>query len=217
MKQQIQSAVKTSYLKYGLKAESTEKLVAIIEARLTAMGTIEPDKLQDAINEAIKLFEPSVALIQSEVESRIAKPRLPEPPTPPTPAPPTPTGDLPEWAKTVLQEVTDLKAKDALASKKAANALLLTDAAKLAKGKGAVNEKLLALASRLIAVDEGATTEQIADKLLLEYNNVSSAAPGEGAVPNMPSRQLSDAEVETARTAAVKKSAEAFQKKAENI
>ena len=213
MKQQIQSAVKTSYLKYGLKAESTEKLVAIIEARLTAMGTIEPDKLQDAINEAVKLYEPTVALIQSEVESRIAKPRQPEPPTPPTPAPPT----LPDDSSELLKRLAALEAKDALAQKKATSDALLSEAAKLAKGKGAANEKLLAKALKLVTVDEGVTAEQISEKLLLEYNDFQSAVVGEGAMPSMPSRQLSDAEVETARTAAVKKSAEAFQKKAENI
>ena len=117
----------------------------------------------------------------------------------------------------LLKRLAALEAKDALASKKALSDALLSDAAKLAKGKGATNEKLLTKALKLITVAEGVTAEQIAEKLLLEYNDFQVAVVGEGAIPGIPSKQLSDAEVETARAAAVKKSAEAFQKKAENI
>lgn len=119
----------------------------------------------------------------------------------------------PDGSSELLKRLAALEAKDALASKKAASDALLSEAAKLAKGKGAANEKLLAKALKLVTVDEGVTAEQIADKLLLEYNDFQSVVVGEGAMPSMPSRQLSDAEVETARAAAVKKSAEAFQKK----
>ena len=117
----------------------------------------------------------------------------------------------------LLKRLAALEAKDALASKKALSDALLSDAAKLAKGKGATNEKLLTKALKLITVTEGVTAEQIAEKLLLEYNDFQVAVVGEGAIPGIPSKQLSDAEVETARAAAVKKSAEAFQKKADNI
>ena len=124
---------------------------------------------------------------------------------------------IPDSLKPIMDKIAALEAKDALAQKKAANDALLSEAAKLAKGKGAANEKLLTKALKLVTVDEGVTAEQIADKLLLEYNDFQSAVIGEGSVPNIPSRQLTDAEVETARAAAVKKSAEAFAKKAENI
>jgi len=117
----------------------------------------------------------------------------------------------------LLKRLAALEAKDALASKKALSDALLSDAAKLAKGKGATNEKLLTKALKLITVTEGVTAEQIAEKLLLEYNDFQVAVVGEGAIPGIPSKQLSDAEVEIARAAAVKKSAEAFQKKADNI
>jgi len=213
MKQQITQAIKTGFLKYGLKNESIEKLVSIIEAQLAAKGTIEPENLQAAINEAVVSTEPFVALIQSEVDSRAKKPIIPIP----TPAPELPTpADNPENSE-LLKRLATLEAKDALASKKAATDLLLSDAARLAKGKGAENEKLLSKALKLITVEEGVTAEQISEKLLSEYNDFQSAVSGNGAIPQMPSKTLSNAEIESARSAAVKKSAEAFQKKADNI
>jgi hypothetical protein len=123
----------------------------------------------------------------------------------------------PDPLKPILDKIAALEAKDALAQKRVANDLLLSEATRVAKGKGAANEKLLAKALKLITVEDGVTADQIADKLLLEYNDFQSAVVGEGAMPSLPSRQLSDAEVKTARAAAVKKSAEAFAKKADNI
>lgn len=131
--------------------------------------------------------------------------------------PPKPDLTIPDSLKPIMDKIAALEAKDALAQKKAASDALLSEAAKLAKGKGAANEKLLAKALKLVTVDEGVTADQIADKLLLEYNDFQSAVVGEGSVPSIPSKQLTDAEVETARAAAVKKSAEAFQKKVDNI
>lgn len=132
--------------------------------------------------------------------------------------PPKPTDTIiTDQLKPIMDKLAALEAKEQQASKIAATDALLSKAAKLAKGKGAANEKLLTKALKLVTVDEGVTAEQIADKLLLEYNDFQSAISGEGAIPSIPSRQLSDAEVETARAAAVKKSAEAFAKKADNI
>ena len=120
--------------------------------------------------------------------------------------------EVPSYLKPFLAKLEAIEAKEALAAKANANKALLESASALAKSKGAGNDKLLTKALKLITVEEGVTAEQLADKLLSEYNDFQSVLSGEGVVPQFPSRQLSDSEVETKRAAAVAKSASEFKK-----
>jgi len=183
MKDKITQAVKTSYSKYGLKAASVEKMVAIIEAKLTAMGVIEPDKLQDAISEVVKGAEPFVELIQSEVDSRIKKPTdPPAPPTPPAPADDSTTALL----KTLMEKITGLENKDAEHRKMTTKQELITKALEISGKQGATNSTLLKKAIKLIDIQDDMTAEQISGLALSEYNELQSSISKDGAVPIIP-------------------------------
>ena len=184
MKDKITQAVKTSYSKYGLKAASVEKMVTIIEAKLTAMGVIEPDKLQDAISEAIKGAEPFVELIQSEVDSRITKPNPPAPVINPSPAPAE--NETATLLKTLMEKITGLENKDAEHRKATTKQELISNAKKKASESGATNQEMLNDAMRLINIDEGMTDDQASQLAIKEYNRMQSSYSKDGAVPIIP-------------------------------
>lgn len=122
------------------------------------------------------------------------------------------TDEVPSYLKPFLAKLEAIEAKEAITAKANASKALLDSASALAKSKGAGNDKLLTKALKLITVEEGVTAEQLADKLLSEYNDFQSVLSGDGAVPQFSSRQLSDSEVETKRAAVVSKSAAEFKK-----
>jgi len=158
-------------------------MVAIIEAKLTAMGVIEPDKLQDAISEVVKGAEPFVELIQSEVDSRIKKPTdPPAPPTPPAPADDSTTALL----KTLMEKITGLENKDAEHRKMTTKQELITKALEISGKQGATNSTLLKKAIKLIDIQDDMTAEQISGLALSEYNELQSSISKDGAVPIIP-------------------------------
>lgn len=183
MKAEIQSAVKTAYLQYGLKAESIEKIVNTLESRLSAVGTIAPEELQSKINEQIELYRPVLALIQSEVDSR-AKPKT-DPPAPVNPPSP-PSNDEPEWAKALRLKMEKIEQDGELQKKSQTKQTLIDDALRLAKAKGATNESLLKKAIKLASIEDGMTAEQISISALSEYNDLQSSISSDGAVPVIP-------------------------------
>ena len=120
--------------------------------------------------------------------------------------------EVPSYLKPFLAKLEAIEAKEAITAKANASKALLDSASALAKSKGAGNEKLLTKALKFITIEDGATAEQLAEILLSEYNDFQSVLSGDGAVPQFASHQLSDAEVETKRTAAITKSATEFKK-----
>lgn len=120
--------------------------------------------------------------------------------------------EVPTYLKPFLAKLEAIEAKEALTAKANASKALLESASALAKGKGAANDKLLAKALKLITVEEGVTKEQLAEKILFEYNDTQAILSGDGAIPSISSHQLSDSEIESKRAAVVTKSAEAFKK-----
>ena len=197
MKEQIKALVKTAYSKFGLKEASLEKLVNIIEQKVNAMGTMEPDKLTEAINGEITAYEPFVGLIQSEVDSRVQKP------TPPKPSNPTPQDqekkkeieqdNVPQWAKDLQKQNEDLMLKLEAADKQKTLDQIKKQALDIAKTKGADNEKLLSKVMRLVDIEDGHTAEQVAEKLVSEYSELYTTT-NDGVVPSFQSNQKLDGE-----------------------
>lgn len=70
-KEQIRQSVKTSFSKYGLKDSSIEKLVNIVESRISKMGTIENE--DEVIKSEVALAEPYIAIIQPEIDAMRSK------------------------------------------------------------------------------------------------------------------------------------------------
>ena len=188
MKEKIRSSVKTAYSKFGLKAESIEKIVNIVEARLTALGTQEAE-MDSALATEILAFEPFVGIIQSEVDSRKVNPPAPAPtpspaPTPnpePTPAPIVP--DEPEWAKKIREKFEAQELKESEAQKKATNDTKIANAKKLLETAGAVNKKVLDVALSKIQITDEMTDEQISATVLPLYNTEYKEFYGDGQMP----------------------------------
>ena len=215
MREEILKAIRTTYLRYGLKADSIEKLANTIEAHIAALGTT-PETLQSVIDSTVKMYEPAVAIIQSEVDSRIAKPK-PAPAPAPAPAP-SPVPPAPEDAVAKLVARLELLEKEReagilAASKKA----LISQATELTSKGGASKKTLLDAAIKLVDIKEGMTAQQIADAALVEYNKFQAELSGDGRPPVIPSKILSDAEIEVARKAAIAKSAEEYKKNVTTI
>lgn len=67
MKEKIRESVKTAFSKYGLKDSSIEKLVNIVENKISAMGTIENE--DEVIKSEVAFAEPYIAIIQPEIDA----------------------------------------------------------------------------------------------------------------------------------------------------
>lgn len=210
MKEQIKALVKTAYSKFGLKEASLEKLVNIIEQKVNAMGTMEPDKLTEAINGEITAYEPFVGLIQSEVDSRVQKPTPPKPsnPTPQDPPKPAEHDEMPQWAKDLQKQNEELKQKLEVADKQKSIEQIKAQAIELAKKEGATNDKLLQKVIRLVSIEDGVTAEQVSKSLITEYNELYTTTT-EGVVPSVPSQpRMSEADLAKKREEAAKTSKE---------
>lgn len=212
MKEQIKALVKTAYSKFGLKEASLEKLVNIIEQKVNAMGTMEPDKLTEAINGEITAYEPFVGLIQSEVDSRVQKPTpAPKPaptPTPQDPPKPAEQDEMPQWAKDLQKQNEELKQKLEVADKQKSIEQIKAQAIELAKKEGATNDKLLQKVIRLVSIEDGVTAEQVSKSLITEYNELYTTTT-EGVVPSVPSQpRMSEADLAKKREEAAKTSKE---------
>lgn len=210
MKEQIKALVKTAYSKFGLKEASLEKLVNIIEQKVNAMGTMEPDKLTEAINGEITAYEPFVGLIQSEVDSRVQKPTPPKPsnPTPQDPPKPAEQDEMPQWAKDLQKQNEELKQKLEVADKQKSIEQIKAQAIELAKKEGATNDKLLQKVIRLVSIEDGVTAEQVSKSLITEYNELYTTTT-EGVVPSVPSQpRMSEADLAKKREEAAKTSKE---------
>ena len=210
MKEQIKALVKTAYSKFGLKEASLEKLVNIIEQKVNAMGTMEPDKLTEAINGEITAYEPFVGLIQSEVDSRVQKPTPPKPsnPTPQDPPKSTEQDEMPQWAKDLQKQNEELTQKLEVADKQKSIEQIKAQAIELAKKEGATNDKLLQKVIRLVSIEDGVTAEQVSKSLITEYNELYTTTT-EGVVPSVPSQsRMSEADLAKKREEAAKTSKE---------
>lgn len=91
--------------------------------------------------------------------------------------------EVPEWAKTVLGEFETLKKERETATKVKASEQLIADAKKLAKDGGATDDKFMAKALKLASVSDGMTAQQLADAVIVEYNELRSMASVDSASP----------------------------------
>lgn len=208
MREEILKAIKTGYLKYGLKADSIDKLATLLEAHVAATGST-PETLQATIDSAVKLFEPTVAIIQSEVDSRVQKkPAAADPAPDPAPTP------VEKMMKDMQAKLELLEKEKELQAKSSAKKSLIDQAYELSTQGGATKKSLLNAALKLVEITEGMTADKISELALAEYNKLQADISGVGYVPTIPSRTLSDAEIEKTRQEAIDKSAAEFQKNA---
>lgn len=88
IKEKVETVAKQVLSKYGLKAGSLSRVVNIIENRISSMGTIEEDKIDEVINKQIAELTPYMDVFQSEIDSVRASVRSASTPNPtPSPAP----------------------------------------------------------------------------------------------------------------------------------
>lgn len=183
MKSEIQAAVKSAYLQYGLKPESIEKIVNTLELRLSAVGTIEPENLASKITEQIEAYRPFLAVIQSEISSLKNKPV--DAPAPVLVAAPA-DNETATLLKTLMEKITGLENKDIEQRKVTTKQELISNAKKKASESGATNQEMLNDAMRLINIDEGMTDDQASQLAIKEYNRMQSSYSKDGAVPIIP-------------------------------
>lgn len=69
IKEKIETVAKQVLSKYGLKAGSLSRVVNVIENRISGMGTIEEDKIDEVINQQITELTPYMDIFQSEIDS----------------------------------------------------------------------------------------------------------------------------------------------------
>jgi len=191
MKEKIRTSVRTAYSKFGLKEASIEKIVNIVEAKLTALGTQEAE-FDTQIALEITAFEPFVGIIQSEVDSRkvaapvVAPIATPVPIATPTPTPAPTLLDEPEWAKRIREKMEAQELKEIESQKRAANEAKLASARKLLETSGAANKKVLEVALSKVQITEDMTDEQISATVLPLYNTEYKDFYGDGQSPITP-------------------------------
>ena len=186
MKEKIKQAVKTTYAKYGLKAESVTKISNIVETKLTAMGEIDADKLDGIINAEVQSIEPLIGIIQSEADARVR--RIPA--AAPAIDDQNQQTDLEVVLAKVLNplqsEVTALKAKLENQDKTAARNARLSIVKEGLKAKGATKEPVLNVLLASAEFADSDSNEQVVEKLLPTYDAKMKEFYGEGFVPRLP-------------------------------
>ena len=182
---EIEKAVKTAYAKYGLKAATITKLVNKIETNISALGTLEPDKLTEAITAQITQYEALAELTQTEADASRAKQLTPTPAAVET-EPIDLEGILKRVTSPLEKQLLDMKAKLDAQDKDKANASRLAAIKNLMKAKGATKEPVLQVVATADKLDETLTDEQIADKLLLTFDSKMTEFYGDGHAPRLP-------------------------------
>jgi len=183
---EIEKAVKTAYAKYGLKAATITKLVNKIETNISALGTLEPDKLTEAITAQITQYEALAELTQTEADATRARiPGQAKTETEKT-DPVDLEGILKRVTSPLEKQLLDMKAKLDAQDKDKANASRLAAIKNLMKAKGATKEPVLQVVATADALDEALTDEQIADKLLLTFDSKMTEFYGDGHAPRLP-------------------------------
>ena len=181
---EIEKAVKTAYAKYGLKAATITKLVNKIETNISALGTLEPDKLTEAITAQITQYEALAELTQTEADA--SRQRNPQKADTADPDPVDLEGILKRVTSPLEKQLLDMKAKLDAQDKDKANASRLAAIKNLMKAKGATKEPVLQVVATADALDEALTDEQIADKLLLTFDSKMTEFYGDGHAPRLP-------------------------------
>lgn len=112
MQQKILEQLKTKYANLGFSEKTLTGVAEFLSATVKEETQIEP---------AISGAEPLLKVFQGEIDGRVTKfkteletlkkqvPTPPEPPKPPTPPTPPKPDDMPEWAKKMLGELSELK------------------------------------------------------------------------------------------------------------
>lgn len=193
MKEKITAAVKTAYSKYGLKAATITKIVNKMETNISEMGTLEPDKLTEAIQTQIEKYEELAELTQTEADaSRVRKP---------SPVVNDDTDHKSDDLEDILKRVTsplsaqvsELKAKLDAKDKAEANLARLASIKTLMKEKGATKEPVLQVVATPSELDESLTDEQIVEKLLPKFDSKMKEFYGDAFTPRLPEQGKSKA------------------------
>lgn len=188
MKEKIEQAVRTSLAKYGLKANSVTRIVNMIETNISAMGTVEADKLDGVIQTQIQGIEPLMGIFQSELDAVRTNPVSPIP----TPAPqPILNPEMDELKKQVIaqQEFIANLQKEQQAKKVKEVRENLTKSLKSAMfpegvfDKNAFDATCYELSDKFV---EGADIEVLKKDALENYNNrMASSVNSQAFMPNM--------------------------------
>lgn len=201
MKAKIQAGVKTRFSRFGLKPATITELVNIVESKISAMGTIEDDKLDGIISAEIASVEPFIGLIQKEVDSRVV-------PANPTPQPATP--DITELKNEILglfnplqDEIKNLKGQLTAQQERELKTTRLATLKTALKAKGATKEPVLQLVLSEANFDATETDDVLIEKLLPAYDAKMKTFYADSFVPRVPEEGKSK-RVEEARSRASK-------------
>lgn len=171
MKEKIKQSVKTLFSKYGLKDATRDKFVNMVEASVSAMGTIENE--DEVIATEVAKLEPFAQMVQSELDAvRASQQQNPgQQIDVPSSQPSNPdASSIPEWAKSLMKKMEDIEHQKENEAKHAATNEKMQKAMEIMKNNGAVNDAVRDIAMRFIDVTDEMTAEQIAEKGNAVYN-----------------------------------------------
>ena len=194
MKEQIASALKTKYQRFGLSNEAIDRIASAKEKTVTSEDAIE-EGIADAetmgliASELMKMRDKE---IQQRTDTQRAfdtyKEKNPEggKQTPPTPPEPPKEMPEPEWAK-ALRERFEREDKE-----KADKIVHESVMARLKK-EGCTNPGILKSTMKGFALQKDETEDAAVERLKTDYNASYKEVFGEGAVPGLGGQAFGDA------------------------
>lgn len=198
-KENIASALKTKYQRFGLSNEAIDRIASAKEKTVTSEDAIEPG-IADAETMgliAIELMKMRDKEISNKTDLQRAFDAYKElnpgqkPKAEPTPEPPKQTEmPEPEWAK-ALRERFEREDKE-----KADKALRESVSARL-KAEGCTNAGILKSVIKGFALEKDETEDAAVARLKTEYNASYKEVFGEGAVPGLGGQAFADAKTAT--------------------
>lgn len=177
-KEQIRQSVKTSFSKYGLKDSSIEKLVNIVESRISKMGTIENE--DEVIKSEVAFAEPYIAIIQPEIDALRGKHT--ETKSEETTKTQATTTESESVILAELKKITERQDRfeqmQQASLKQAQRSQIFENIRKTALSKDSANEKsgwasnagVLNVAFGTVQIEDADTEETISQKCQAEYN-----------------------------------------------
>ena len=192
MKEQIASALKTKYQRFGLSNEAIDRIASAKEKTVTSEDAIE-EGIADAetmgliANELMKMRDKEISNktdLQRAFDAY--KEKNPDGGKDPKPDPKPDPGDKePEWAKKLRErfEREDKEKED----KKVQEAVM----ARL-KNEGCTNPGILKSTMKGFALQENETEDAAVERLKTDYNASYKEVFGEGAVPGLGGQAFGD-------------------------
>jgi len=195
-KENIASALKTKYQRFGLSNEAIDRIASAREKTVTSEEDIE-SAVADAETMgliATELQKMRDAEIQKRTDTQRAfdayKEKNPEQDPKNPPVPPNPTDQEPEWAKNLRErferedrEKAEREVRDAITAR--------------LKMEGCTNGGILKSAMKGFVMKEGETEDQAVERLKSDYNNLCTEVFGDGGVPGLGGQPFTDAKSAT--------------------